>query len=269
MNTNNSNVYVLVYRNLNAVKIGKADNVSNRIQQLCHWGKPDIDESYIIPIPKEGVYNLECALHLYLKRFKKTMNKNHGYSEFFSLDALDEIPKLLNFYGLKNEKLQTPSLVEEIEVSLRKKTNSIRFKNRINKDINLMNESLNVINNVINNVKRCLYVMKLKGITCQVNQNELIIVSPLLAFIKKKNFCLCGVNVFTMTSRENIYIDIKSIISLFNKNDGFFVRETGFDLSFFYSIFVDCYKFFKKDLPNESELPTIKINAENRLEIIF
>ncbi|MFH6841003.1 GIY-YIG nuclease family protein [Providencia sp. 2024EL-00732] len=265
MNKNNSNVYVLVYRNLNAVKIGKADNVTNRIQQLCHWGKPDFDESYIIPISKEGVYNLECALHLYLKRFKKDMSKNHGYSEFFNLDALDEIPKLLNFYGLKNEKLQTPSLVEEIEVSLRKKTNSIRFKNRINRDVNLINENLNILNNA----KRCLYLMKLKGLKCEINKHELIISSPVLSFIKNKNFCFCGVNVLTMSSRKKIYIDINSVTNSFNENGGLFIRQSGFDLSFFYSILVDCYNFLIKGLPNESELPTIKINAENRLEIIF
>ncbi|HHR6469824.1 TPA: GIY-YIG nuclease family protein [Providencia alcalifaciens] len=263
MTENNSYVYVLVYPELKAVKVGKADDVGNRIKQLCHWGHPDFDKSYIITINSSEVYKLEGALHLYLEPFKKIMDKKHGYSEFFNIEALDEIPKLLNFFNLKKEKILAPSVNEEIDIFIRNKINSNRFKNGLDRRLTTISDNLNVFNNI----KRCLFLMKLKNIECRVVNDQVIISSSILSLVKKKNIGLCGINIVSMTSKVDVYIDIYSIINAFNKHCGSFVMKNGFSLSFFCSFFIDCYDFLKKDLPNESELPKITLNKNNELVI--
>lgn len=95
-----STVYVLVYPELKAIKIGKADNVLNRIQQLCHWGKPDFEQSYVINTNMSDVYKLEGALHLKLSNYRKEMQKMDGYTEFFNLDVLNELDSIFVFFWI-------------------------------------------------------------------------------------------------------------------------------------------------------------------------
>ncbi|WIF74482.1 GIY-YIG nuclease family protein (plasmid) [Proteus vulgaris] len=260
---NNSYVYVLFYSDINAVKVGKADDVFNRIKQLCHWGKPDFYKSYIIPIPKKEVYSLEASLHLYLKRFKKTMSEHHGYTEFFSIEVLDEIPKLLDFFNLKKEKIIIPSEDDKIKSLMKNKIISMRFKNNIDESISIINEILNTFNNI----KRCLYLIRINSIVCDINHKVMIVSSPVLSRIEKKNVGVCGVNIISMSSKDTVYIDIYNIIKIFNRHGCNFIIQSGFNLSFFYSFFLDCYNFLKKDLPNESELPVITLTKENKLVI--
>ncbi len=157
------------------------------------------------------------------------MSKNKGYFEFFNLDALDEIPKLLDLYNLKSEKLKRSLFNERFDILVREKINSKKFKNSINKRIDVITETLNSFNSI----KRILYLMRLKCITCIMNENEMTIESPVLLMVKNKRICLCGVNIFSLSSRSSVSIDINSIINVLNEHASAFIRNSGFDLCFF------------------------------------
>ncbi|HFE3207854.1 TPA: GIY-YIG nuclease family protein [Providencia stuartii] len=263
MKNKTSNVYFLVYPHLDAVKIGKADNVFSRTQQLCHWGKPDFDKSYVVHVDASDVYKLEAALHLYLNKYKKQMNGYKGYSEFFELSALKDIPNLLNLYGFNSDKIVLKSPDDNEKNKRLEKIKLVRFKNKINRKLEKANKTVNVLNNI----NRCIYMMKSKGIYCRFQHETIIVESPVLFLIKEKLFRLCGISIVNMSGRDCVFIEIVRLLELFNHPESNFVNEYGFDLTFFYNLLIDCYNFLKKDLSNESELPSITINKENRLEI--
>ena len=59
-----TNVYLLIYPKLKAFKVGKADNVFNRADNIKKWwGEPDYVNSLSLEINNELVFKLE-------KRFK-------------------------------------------------------------------------------------------------------------------------------------------------------------------------------------------------------
>lgn len=255
-----SSVYILVYPHLDAVKIGKANNVFNRTQQLCHWGKPDFDKSYVVHVDASDVYKLEGALHLKLSNYKKEMHKSDGYTEFFDLRALHEIDSILNYFGFKKSKISYQK--EIINKKRRNNYKSRKFKIKIDRKINAVNFNIGLIENL----KRFLIVLKKKGCICNFESKKLIVHSGVFRFIKNfsfgfKSYTGNSTSFFVCMVRNNtIYIDIELILSSIND-------YLNLGVSLYSDILIDCYNFLKKDLPNESELPSITINKENRLEI--
>jgi hypothetical protein len=53
-----SNVYILVYPELKGFKIGKADDVSNRISALSSWGTVDYKNSYVVTVSHKIVFKI-------------------------------------------------------------------------------------------------------------------------------------------------------------------------------------------------------------------
>ncbi|WP_323086921.1 GIY-YIG nuclease family protein, partial [Providencia alcalifaciens] len=98
---NSSYIYVLVYPHLQAVKIGKADNVFNRMQRLCHWGDFDTDKSFKIEVDKNNSYKLESSVHFLLSGFKKEMVFGDGFTEFFEIECYSKIIDLMNLLEFK------------------------------------------------------------------------------------------------------------------------------------------------------------------------
>lgn len=105
MNDFDSCVYVLVYPHLNAIKVGKANVILNRIQQLSHWGNPDLEKSFRILVNKIDVFKLESTLHFLLKEFNKEMGYADGFTEFFDIDCYSKICELIDFLDFKVKKL--------------------------------------------------------------------------------------------------------------------------------------------------------------------
>ncbi|HFT6957226.1 TPA: GIY-YIG nuclease family protein [Proteus mirabilis] len=259
MNTVFSNVYILIYPHLNAIKVGKADNLFNRIQQLNHWGKPDLNISYMVEINKENVYKLEGALHLVLYPFKKIMDKKDGYTEFFDIEALDEVSKVLEF--LKLDKIPISLKIEKKKVAIINDRKEIKFKNKIENRIELIEDNLQLLKSL----KRGLILIKKRNFICKYNENDVLSVeSRYLFLIKKKLIWLNGFKnsgaVISVDSGDKVSLNVKSVVDLFNEN-------LMSDLFVYVDILLDCYNFLKKDLPNESELPVITLTKENKLII--
>ncbi|WP_325892861.1 GIY-YIG nuclease family protein [Grimontia sp. NTOU-MAR1] len=67
-----TNLYILIFDDFDAIKIGKADDISNRVNTLKKWwGEPDYAESYALEIDIDKVFLLEKVLHSILKEFFK------------------------------------------------------------------------------------------------------------------------------------------------------------------------------------------------------
>lgn len=95
----NSFLYILVYSNLKVVKIGKSDNISNRIKILKRfWGEPDFDKSYSLELCESKVYKIEKAMHALFIDYQVPYNDGDGKTEFFNLDILPNIIDILNYY---------------------------------------------------------------------------------------------------------------------------------------------------------------------------
>lgn len=257
-----SNIYILVYPHLQAVKIGKADNVFSRTQQLCHWGKPDFEQSYVVHVNPSDVYKLEGALHLKLAKHKKKMKQSDGYTEFFNLDVLNELDSILDFFEFEKSEIFIKD--EEGKVKRKRNYKLSKFKVRIDRKLEAINSNLILIDNL----KRFMIALSKKQYSCEFYSNRLIIKSPFLFLIKnkffwfKKNNGKGGSNLVCKDCGDSFYIDLELTISSIND-------YLHLGISLYSEILLDCYNFLIKGLPNESELPTIKINAENRLEIIF
>jgi len=93
-----SYVYVLILKDTNMLKIGKADNVFKRIKQLeKHWGEFDLERSFVFECNLNYVNKLERLFHgvFYYDRIKN-LEKGDGYSEFFNISVLGQIESIVN-----------------------------------------------------------------------------------------------------------------------------------------------------------------------------
>ncbi|HDF2366298.1 TPA: GIY-YIG nuclease family protein [Morganella morganii] len=251
-----SYVYVLVYPDLNAIKVGKADVILNRVQQLSHWGRPDYEKSYQIKVDKSDVYKLEGALHLVLSPFKKKMNKNDGYTEFFEISALKEIERIEHIFPLVKSAINFEKDINKL--SLKNKSREVIFKNRIKSKIEVIKNNLLLIENI----SRCIFLIKKR--TCDFDfkyDGHMVIKSRYLSLIKQKLVWLSAPEIsgsIISASNDNyISINIKAVIDFLNHSQ----------LAIYTDILLCSYNYLKKDLPNESELPIIKLSKNGKLEI--
>ncbi|WP_296244501.1 MULTISPECIES: GIY-YIG nuclease family protein [unclassified Psychrobacter] len=95
----NSFLYILVYSNLKVVKIGKANNISKRINVLkSSWGEPDLDKSYTLELCESKVYKIEKAMHALFIDHQVLYDDGDGKTELFNLDILPKVIDILNYY---------------------------------------------------------------------------------------------------------------------------------------------------------------------------
>lgn len=93
----NSNLYFLNFPQVNAIKIGKADDIENRYQSLRRcWGNADLNNSYCVSLPSGEVYKYEKSLHILFSKFNKKVGKGDGATEFFEIDILKDIIHFFN-----------------------------------------------------------------------------------------------------------------------------------------------------------------------------
>ncbi len=66
-----SYVYILIFPKIKGFKVGKADNVHQRISGLTRWwGEVDYAESYTIKVDKKQVFRIEKMFHALLDDFR-------------------------------------------------------------------------------------------------------------------------------------------------------------------------------------------------------
>lgn len=85
-----SYIYALYFIEQNAVKIGKANNLIDRLSTLVStWGNIDPKQAYAFEIDEKLVIGKEIQLHNKYKHLQKTMPKADGSTEFFEPTVLN------------------------------------------------------------------------------------------------------------------------------------------------------------------------------------
>ncbi len=128
-----TNIYLLIYPKLKAFKIGKADNIANRIHNLKkYWGEPKYIDSLYLEIDTKFVFKLEKSLHTLLEQFSMNFSEGDGKSEFFSIEALSDAIDYIKIF-IRSNKLST-ELVKGIDEPI------IKFKRSPQSDLNSSNK---------------------------------------------------------------------------------------------------------------------------------
>jgi len=95
---NPSHLYLLLFPAKKMMKVGKANNIYNRIQSLRRsWGEVDYEHSYRIALPQSEVFKLEKILHFLLAKFQTGIDAGDGYTELFSIEALEPAIKHIHY----------------------------------------------------------------------------------------------------------------------------------------------------------------------------
>ena len=115
-----SYIYAIHFIEQDAVKIGKADDLKERLSDLVSiWGKIDKNKARAMKIDDIFVINYEKELHKKYENYKTSMPFGDGYTEFFNCEVWNEIDKD-KFLPISNTKI--------IE-----KANNTKVKNQNNK----------------------------------------------------------------------------------------------------------------------------------------
>lgn len=103
-------LYLLLFPAKKMMKVGKANNIYNRIQSLRRsWGEVDYEHSYRIALPQSEVFKLEKMLHFLLAKYQTGIDAGDGYTELFSIEALEPAIKHIHYvieHGVINAQLQ-------------------------------------------------------------------------------------------------------------------------------------------------------------------
>ncbi|AEV27608.1 hypothetical protein Dsui_3277 [Azospira oryzae PS] len=95
-----TNLYLLIFPERGIIKIGKADDIHNRIQTLRRWwGEADYEASYYLRAPLEVIFKLEKSLHFFLSQYSVPFEEGDGRTELFSADALGVALKHIDLYS--------------------------------------------------------------------------------------------------------------------------------------------------------------------------
>ncbi len=127
-----TNLYLLVFPEKEIIKIGKADDIHKRIDHLkkC-WGEVDYDASYSLTIETEYVFKLEKSLHFMLSNYAVIFDDGEGKTEFFSIDALEQVLNHIRLYLSSNDNLKAlkKGLLKPI-IQTKNKLNKRTYKTR-------------------------------------------------------------------------------------------------------------------------------------------
>ncbi|KDB09908.1 helicase containing protein [Burkholderia sp. lig30] len=144
-----THLYILIFPEKNAIKIGKANDIQNRIDSLKRWwGAVDHPSSYYLKIDEKLVYKLEKTIHFMLSHYSIEFDDGDGKSEMFSFEALEHAIGIINLYtsmsrlneslkkGIKQPLQATPAKTKaKIEKYKQIKKKSDRFFNSLSKSL--------------------------------------------------------------------------------------------------------------------------------------
>lgn len=120
-----SSLYILLFPENRAIKIGKANDIYKRSLTLKkYWGVPDYENSYELVAPQSSVFRMEKSLHFLLANSRLAFENGDGKTEMFCLDALDTALKCVQMFveaGSVDAVLKLG--VSEVEIKKPKKFN--------------------------------------------------------------------------------------------------------------------------------------------------
>lgn len=103
-----THLYILIFPTRGIIKIGKADEVHERIQSLKRWwGDVDYEASYYLSAPSDLILRLEKSLHFLLSKYSVHFEVGDGRTELFSSDALDTALKHIDLFCLSGAVAET------------------------------------------------------------------------------------------------------------------------------------------------------------------
>lgn len=91
MKTQNSNLYVLIFPDKGVLKIGKADNVLNRMKSLKWIGEVDYGSSYWLTTNEPNVYRLEVGFKKFLHNYRVDIGDGDGKTEIYDISCIDKV----------------------------------------------------------------------------------------------------------------------------------------------------------------------------------
>jgi hypothetical protein len=155
-----SNLYILVFRDSDYIKIGKADDIHARIAVLQRaWGPVDYAASYSLHAPLTVVRQLEGALLSLLAQFALSVSEGDGRTELRARPALPIALQYLEIYcanmpeldGLKMGVTPPPS-------PLGARRRRVRFDRLLRKSY-CMTRSIRDMSNKFGRINRLLTVL--------------------------------------------------------------------------------------------------------------
>lgn len=131
-----THLYILVFPKRRIIKIGKANEIHERIQSLKRWwGEADYEASYHLSAPPDLIFRLEKSLHFLLSKYSVNFDEGDGRTELFSHDALDTALKHIDLFcssGAVAEPLKKGILLPPppVVTSIRRQENYIKYKKK-------------------------------------------------------------------------------------------------------------------------------------------
>jgi hypothetical protein len=95
-----SHLYLLVFPERGIFKVGKADDIPERVQSLRRWwGEVDYEASYHLTAERDVVFKLEKSLHFLLSEHSVDFAGGDGRTELFSRAALELALKHIELFS--------------------------------------------------------------------------------------------------------------------------------------------------------------------------
>jgi hypothetical protein len=90
---------MLIFPKRGIIKIGEDDEIHARIESLKRWwGEVDYEASYYLFAPTDLIFRLKKSLHFLLSKYAVNFDEGDGWTELFSLEALDEVLKHIGLF---------------------------------------------------------------------------------------------------------------------------------------------------------------------------
>ncbi|MCP3922743.1 MAG: GIY-YIG nuclease family protein [Desulfobacterales bacterium] len=264
INKEPSHLYLLLYPQLDAFKVGKADIIQKRVDNLKrYWGEIDYKESFYLETDIKTVFEIEKILHLHLRNYTCNFEKKEGYTEFFKIDALEKAKLLLK--TLRENDNDFPVLKKGIikpvattDTVLRKKEKWEKLSNKNKSSYLQMSKSLNQMRRI---KRLMIFLLRFQDkIPYQWEIKEDRLYFAFLAnrnYSKKNNYFTSLRNIFCFESSqyfsftdllENMHvIEPKLCLFTFNYSPMNFNENT-----IRYVVFQNLSQFFLKNIPRKS-----------------
>ncbi|AYL68947.1 MULTISPECIES: GIY-YIG nuclease family protein [Citrobacter] len=159
---NLSFLYLLIFPAKKMMKIGKANNIYNRIQSLTRtWGEVDFERSYQIIVPQSEVFKLEKMLHFLLTNYQSGIDAGDGYTELFTIEALE--PAIKHIHYVIDHEVINAQLQKGIErPPLRASRCTEHSHRKMKKQSNLMINDLIEVTEQFSRINRLLLILLFK-----------------------------------------------------------------------------------------------------------
>lgn len=159
---NLSFLYLLLFPARKMIKVGKANNIYNRIQSLKRfWGEVDYEHSYRIALPQSEVFKLENMLHFLLTKYQTGIDAGDGYTELFSIEALEPAIKHIN-YAIEHNVIDA-QLQQGIEKpQVRSSKNATHRHREMKKQSSMVSSNIIKVTEQFDRINRLLLILLFK-----------------------------------------------------------------------------------------------------------